>query len=586
MKPLPKSSLWLIGITAGAFLVTLLSPQTSWIVRHELQSFESPIPNYTDPTFDRETVEAAGRCPDDVDIQIWRAWMTRLNVQDRSPNSTDGTKLQIDAFHSVEQAFPDSPAVLANVCRAELQMINHYDVECNPQEQAWNDAADSKAAPSRLGASKDTSFEVTDAATDIIRTATKGEMLDPTNAYFPTVLAVAYDAEHDDQTAISCLLSASHDNQWREYLVEQVFGGWKAIKTTDGYLNGVEVTEVNASVLLPEYSAIRSVARSAVWQAAASESGGKIERGEQIRHALMHVGALMRSQSTYAIGSLVGIAVGNLAMRRPGDSSEQSANESSTESSAEHRLWTLRTYVRYLQTHGYTAEAQWVELNDSAGVDARKSISTLPKVMAPYLTRCLADSFFIMVGWLCLSWASCFVLFGCLLKLIEELKCISTTDKSMPSIAAKYIICVLGIALAAGAAANICRSFDLVQQYSSIAWIYDMNDTVNTSDGTAYVFRAIAAGPLAIGGVLLAVRMLSGKNRVVMRIFNGIARALLPLVCGFLIGYCCLVVLQSSEDRVLNQGLSTMVSQGEAQYVAKVSGNEWPGLVPETAEVK
>ncbi len=295
----PKLRLTLLGIAAGILLALLVAPQTRWLVHlqaltvlHQYRAIGCESYSRS-PAGDARAYDAvAARHPGDFDIQYARAAFSG-NV---SPEAN---------LRALTQRFPNRPMLYANLLREESRKPL---LSSAAASKLSGDAVPPTVMP---GASPP---EIAAYNWD----ASAGERTDPSNAYFPLMLAYGLFAAHRNANALAAIKRASDKPYWNEYLTENVQAKWRLHTVAFGDPGAIPQAAVWSSEMLPEYQRLRDVARIVVYQAVLKEQAGQREGGYELREDLRRCGDLMRVQSTTLLGSLVASNITRISMSRPG----------------------------------------------------------------------------------------------------------------------------------------------------------------------------------------------------------------------------------------------------------------------------
>ena len=332
------------GLALGVLLALLIAPQTRWLAR--LQTLTSlrlyhPLPSgpcYSGSSAgDRDRYQAvAARHPDDFGVQYAAA------VTDDSHDET------LAGLHALAPRFPDHPALYANLLRYEMLGKVHLE---RPEENLLRGLPLSHEyrmghynAPADLAA-----FDA-DAAV--------GERLDPDNAYFPLMRAVGLFAGFRDDEGMAAFRRASTKPSWREYCTDEVEARWRLHEEAFGDPGALGRVNIAASVLLPHFQQLRALARLILVKAAQQEAAGHREQGLQLREALRRCGDLMRAQSTYVIGALVGNAICAIATDRTGGMTQGAASGPVSDRQMWQHLDAYRAYATRLGHPEFAAREQ------------------------------------------------------------------------------------------------------------------------------------------------------------------------------------------------------------------------------------
>ncbi len=347
---------WLVGLTVMTLLGLFLLPLTGWLLRVQLRMQVNALPEaylmdwlghraWRMPeivqTKMRATLQkAVERYPNDYQIQLAAAELLVEKHEERP-----------DRLRALIARFPNEPSLYATVLRYDcLQRIRFNREEGfllygNPVPKALP-----KPKPQDLAA-----FE---------RIAVIGERLDRDNAYFSAMRAVGLFAARQDREAITALQRAGQKPRWNDYALDEAKGTIRLYEAAFGRSSGSVRISLYSIVLAPHYSLLRAMARVATYKAVEAERTGRAKEGIAIRRALARWGRLVRTQSSSAIGSLVGIDITATAASRPGGAPPINLKLPQRQ----------ERYVRYLRQIGQQDEADWMQAEFKAGERAREII--------------------------------------------------------------------------------------------------------------------------------------------------------------------------------------------------------------------
>ena len=345
MKP-RQARLALMGLALGVLLALLIAPQTRWLVRIQgltVLRLYHPLPSgpcYTGSAAgDRNEYQAvAARHPDDFAVQYAAAV------------SGDSHDRVIAALHALTTRFPDRPALYANLLRYEMLGKIHLE---RPEENLLRGLPLShKLDTGHPNAPADLAAFDADAAA--------GEHLDPDNAYFPLMRAVGLFAGFRDAEGLAAFRRAAGKSRWQEYCADEVEARWRLHEEAFGDPGALGRVSIAASLLLPHYQQIRTLARLILVKAIQQEQAGHRKEGLELREELRRCADLMRSQSTYVIGALVADAICEIATDRTGGMrpSPAAAVPASADQQAQRRLDAYAAYAIRLGHPEYAARAR------------------------------------------------------------------------------------------------------------------------------------------------------------------------------------------------------------------------------------
>jgi hypothetical protein len=358
----------LIGLALGVLLALLLAPQTRWLVRVQWAAslgLYHPFPWWAPDSnsyslslrSDRTREEAvATRHPNDFPMQFALA-----------AAGGESRMVILARLRALKSRFPDNPSLDANALRdASLDAIR---LDRNE---------DYLLAGQPIPKKSETWWHKPPTVEQLAlfdKDATDGEKLEPDNAFFPFMRAAGLFAAHRDADGLAAVRRAGTKTQWNEHIADEPDGQWRLHAEAFGDPNALWRAQDMGSVLLPQYSLLRGVARVAAYKAVLDERAGHMEEGLAIRRALMRCGGLMRAQSRFVIGSLVGMAITQVAAMRPGGIAANT--KPLTGDKRDYWKYRSNVYTAYLHKIGQNDEARWVQAEVKASQQARAVIGDL-----------------------------------------------------------------------------------------------------------------------------------------------------------------------------------------------------------------
>jgi hypothetical protein len=202
------------------------------------------------------------------------------------------------------------------------------------------------------------------------RSAAAGERLDPDNAYFPAMAAIAAFAARMDDDAYAALRRAAARPAWREYIDVEAWGALHRAERLYGPQSSVESTARLGVILFPHYAQLRAMSRLVAAQALAAELSGDRETGLERRRLIWQLGATMRREAAPVIGGLVGMAITQSAALRPGG-----APLPGDRGSAAGRDAAAQTLETYLNRWGKPGEAAAWRTEQDAQATVRRLVA-------------------------------------------------------------------------------------------------------------------------------------------------------------------------------------------------------------------
>ena len=211
--------------------------------------------------------------------------------------------------------------------------------------------------------------------------AAQGEKVDPDNAYFPLMRAGGlFDAKRDAE-AISALLRAGQKSRFEDYSLEEPQAAWALYRRTYGIESAVLRESTYFALLLPHFSAIRSLARLTLAKAAQAERDGRPQDGLALRHAMMQCAVRMREQGGVT-AAWVGDDIFSMQMQSPGGVTGAPVGFGTSD---EQKMAALRqVYLAYVSRMGQTGEAAWVAREEDANTEVHRLIEAEDKSNVVY----------------------------------------------------------------------------------------------------------------------------------------------------------------------------------------------------------
>jgi hypothetical protein len=280
----------LAGVALGMLLALSILPVTRWIVVPQLAYVIGRVGGAPGKSFAPEQV--ARSAPNDAKVQL--ALAIEYNQTPTELTSRDGrVRDALDRLRRLSHKLPNDPSICAAILGVELLPMDTSQATPAPVPNA-------------------------DTWRMIIADAYRGERLDPTNAFFPTIRAATLFQKGDDADAVTALHDAAQRPDWRDYSGDQIAGSWQLADLANGAPIGLAHALTAAHTSFPLLDFIAG-GRLAIWnRAEALESAGKAQQGLSIRLDLFRIGSLMRAQSASVTGAMVGMILERRAAERPG----------------------------------------------------------------------------------------------------------------------------------------------------------------------------------------------------------------------------------------------------------------------------
>jgi len=385
-----KFTIGFLSIVVLAITVLTLLPQTGWLVRAQLRTATGitlPLPQGVTTVSDTARfAQVLQAHPNDYLLQLGGALhgFSQREIQQILSEPLPPSHEQVQRLSQLEARFPDKPSLFAH----QLRLLTMGSVRLKRHaEQFILEAPHTEKEMESWRSSwlKDTAQSRPEDVERFIQLAERGTVLDPDNAFFPTMQAVGFFCQNRDELARETLQRAAEKPFWNDYAMEEASSHIHLIKTATGEMGSLGRMAITASVLLPHYASVRATARLATAQAITFEVEGKTAEGMAIRKAVARIGATIRTSSTVTIGRLVGIAVTAIAAARPGGAPALGTGE--IPDGDERSQKNVERYVAYLNGVGETQEAQWyrAEIENAVATRAviRKSVDGFLTTLFP-----------------------------------------------------------------------------------------------------------------------------------------------------------------------------------------------------------
>ena len=524
------------ALTALVFALLLLAPPTRWLVR--MQAF-----------------------PGSVGGGDGRAGFVRSHPDDYQVHLSGQTDFErqtaVHYARSLVPRFPDNPSLRANI----LRYATEDQIYLKRPEENLLSGQPVPAVSEELG--RDTPAHLAAYDAD----AAAGERLDPDNAYFPLMRAVALFAAYRDDEALAAVKRAGTKREWREYSDDEVEGRWRISEAVFGGREGVSRMAVAASLLFPQYQQLRAAARMVAVKAVQAEQDGRPEEGLALRLALARCGDLMRARSTSFIGSLVGVAINSISRSRPGGIPVATRPQGvSAEKWASERL---DAYCDYVTRLGHPEAAREARAQDAAGAQVRH-LNVNDAVFGSRLADLMRLGVALGVGWFLAANALLLLLLGGVALGLGRLT--PLRDRAAPP-----LLVSVGVALAVLLAVVGLGAWQL-RGATSLAQI--ATSTLAATSGT----QAPLALGLVLGAAVPVLLLLTLSIRAAVKhlpesvaLVEGFRAFAPPLACALALLYGGLALWTVHQENAVNTGLERAL-HGEAQALAAQQGKPWPGV--------
>ena len=376
-------ALWVrfsVVLAVLAFSALYFVPQTGWILRTQLRMIASTLP-------EKALMLSLGIEPEKVGLSKEESArvkaLTKQRLSQVAERFPDDERLQIafvlatsehdllpDRLRDLLRRFPNSPMLHAAILRYDCLKRIHLD-----RKERY--LLSESPVPTKLLRSDPRHLVAFEGI------AAKGERIDPDNAFFPMMRAVALFAAHRDEEALQALMRASRKSRWDDYALDEFEGIKRLWEDAFGKPNGLQKISLSAFILPPHLSVMRAPAYIATYKAMELERSGRLSEGLEIRLALMRCGRLMREQRKTTLARTVGTAIAHIAVNRPKGEPLPPPPRKAELAEARGKQIQER-FVSYLRQIGQAETAKWVQEELRAGRQLRQEL--IDKVQrSPYL---------------------------------------------------------------------------------------------------------------------------------------------------------------------------------------------------------
>ncbi len=503
--------------------------------------------------------------PDDVTIQFGGA--LRQSVSAASGQGFD-SKERAEQLRTVAAKFPDHPEILAATLRAESQ------AEVLVHRPEASQFLDNRPAP-KTG-TVTVKQKVSDAAAvkRFIDQCLEGERVDPDNAYFPLLRAMAHTELHQDKDAFDALHVAASKTVWREYIPEEFVANRTVNRGIYGQAGLISEMAISAAILFPHYSSLRELSRVVAAEAIRLEMKGSFAAGLSLRRDLFVVSEKMRNESTTLIGSLVGGAMLDTSRMRPAGvlpfKAKQSRNDGPTfEEAKVARDINRKRFVDFAKKHGEAAFAERVVESARVG-DLIRDISRKGSDRGIYgmesVTRLAIGQGTALILLANVVWM---LILGAIATAVVRTPRFVAGNRLAPG---PFMAAVAGIGLAMLASGALTGM--------SVGYTVSAVTGMTGDAGSMVPMAAISAGmviafPMLLTIILAIWSALNKRASFTRTITGGFAAASLPAATVMVLAWGAIVYYCAGLDA---QGTAELIEmlQHDGKSLAQIIGEKWP----------
>ena len=246
-------ALWvrfLVALAVLVFSALFFVPQTGWILRTQLRMLASTLP-------EKALMLSLGIEPEKVGLSKEESArvkaLTKQRLSQVAERFPDDERLQIafvlatsehdllpDRLRDLLRRFPNSPMLHAAILRYDCLKRIHLD-----RKELY--LLSESPVPTKLLRSDPRHLVAFEGI------AAKGERIDPDNAFFPMMRAVALFAAHRDEEALQALMRASRKSRWDDYALDEFEGIKRLWEDAFGKPNGLQKISLSAFILPPTF---------------------------------------------------------------------------------------------------------------------------------------------------------------------------------------------------------------------------------------------------------------------------------------------------------------------------------------------
>jgi hypothetical protein len=545
--------------------VLAISSKTGWLVRHEVVTtlgVNAPMlsllrelgvqSDLAQNALGKRQIDlqpAAKRSPRDFQIQLAYVLITS------SRDSTSSAQPILDRLKALEQSFPDSPSL----CAQQLRNMTLNKVMVARSEEDYSSSSPSSRSALRIPRHKNDVQQLL----VFDRIAARGERIEPQNAFFPAMRAVGLFGAHKDKEAIQAVKRAGGRPEWNDYVIDEQEGRLRLMSEAAGRVGAVQEVVQIVAILFPHYAQLRAVTRMAIYEAAGMEKAGNNGDGIAIRHAMMHLGGLMRAKSATLIGSLVGIAIAQISTYRPGGA--PAAIQGALMSPDEKADRRLKEYCAFITAAGYRQEADYATAEISAAKEAR-NIATRATDLSPISGVPMYALYYRwVVDCLLMTNVLWFLLLGTLSLILTRLR--AAAGKMTPFL-------VIGMLCLLGAMVWNARGTEALVTYFQVE-----RSLTGTGEDSGPSLALIRAGTVAAAlalPILLSVSSLIYCVVTKSAFAEAIAKGACAIALLLAAVYAVSVLTTLRQEDYISREMRRAI-KGEGQYAASVQNKKWPG---------
>lgn len=338
-----KASLLLAVAMVVALVAILIHPLTGWLARAQLTNLFTGSRQLTQILTDlgikREDMPLGWALPPGRADDPKEAYAKVLAAHPGDAELAVAVALQgkgggsarLATLRALPPSFPQAATVLRYATLSELR-LNNRSVDQDQLNATGYTSKNSPADPAGLAQGLDQ--------------ARRGGTLDPDNAFFPAMEAIALYGLHRDNDAAAALHRAALCPRFDDGIRAEMDGTRRLRELARGPQLGIIEIAVAGATLFPHYAQLRALARLGTVQAITREKTGDPVGGLALRRDVMALGEKIRDQSPTIVGTLVGGAMVAIPTGRPGGAPALPPSKDDSETRAKAGLKRWEAYAK------------------------------------------------------------------------------------------------------------------------------------------------------------------------------------------------------------------------------------------------
>ena len=506
--------------------------------------------------------------PDDASIQFGGA-LRGTQLAPVGGGVLNGPE-RADQLRSVANKFPNHPEILASMLRAESQaeVLVH-----RPDAMQFLDNKPAKTTGNVV--IKPPKLSDAAAVKRFIDQCREGERVDQDNMYFPFLRAMAHTELRQDKDAFAALHLAASKKVWREYIPEEFLANRTVNRGMYGQAGLISEMAISAAILFPHYASLRELSRVVLAEAVRLEISGDIQGGLALRQDMVTVATGMRNQATTLIGSLVGNAMIEISLMRPGGvmpikapKSDQKLNLAAVN---EARAKNRARFAEYARRNGFPALSARVPEIVSMGERIRtvalkgmdRSIYGMQSVTRLAIGQGITVILLANMVWM--------LIIGAIATAVVRTPRFVAGNRLPPG---PFVAAVAGIGLAMVASGGL-TGMSVGYTVRAITGLTMTGEAESMVPTAAIVAGMVIAFPMLLTIILAIWAALNKRASFTRTITGGFAAVSLPAATVMVLAWGAIMTSCAGLDTQGTGELFEML-QHEGKYLFRIMGEKWP----------